>query len=107
VLIENFEEKISQFKTVGFYFELPPKKTTEIKIAYSLNELLGNGRGIYQLIVQKQIGSSNNDYVFELDLPKNVYVLNQNFTPLVKDNHIVYNTSLTADKIFFIELTKE
>lgn len=107
VLVENFDEKKTRFKTIGFYFELPPKKTTEIKISYDLNEQLLSGRGIYQLIVQKQIGSSNNDYVFELDLPKNVYILNQNFTPLAKDNSIVYNTSLTADKIFFIELTKE
>ncbi len=107
VLVEDFEEKIAQFKTIGLYFELPPKKTIEVKITYTLGEQLNNGRGIYQLIVQKQIGSSNNDYVFELDLPKNIYILNQNFTALVKENHIVYNTSLTADKIFFIELTKE
>ncbi len=107
VLIEEYEEKNARFKTVGFYFEVPPKKTSEIKIEYALGEKLKKGRGIYQLIVQKQIGSFNNDYVFELDLLKNMYVLNQNFTPLVKDNYIVYNTSLSADKIFFIELTKE
>ncbi len=107
VLIEEYEEKNNRFKNIGFYFELPPKKTAEIKIEYTLNNQIKAGQGIYQLIVQKQIGSSNNDYVFELDLPSNMYIINQNFTPLVKDNHIVYNTSLTADKIFFIELTKE
>lgn len=107
VLIEEYEEKNNRFKNIGFYFELPPKKTAEIKIEYTLDNRLKTGRGIYQLIVQKQIGSSNNDYVFELDFPDNMYIINQNFTPLVKNNHIVYNTSLTADKIFFIELTKE
>ena len=106
-LIEEYEEKNSIYKTIGFYFELPPKRTTEIKIEYTLNRPLEKGKGIYQLIVQKQIGSSNNDYVFELDLPRNMYIINQNFTPLVKDNHIVYNTSLSADKIFFIELMKD
>lgn len=107
ILVEEYEEKNTEFKNIGFYLEVPPKKTSEIKIEYTLNNALKNGRGIYQLIVQKQIGSSNNDYVFELDLPKNFSIVNQNFTPLVKDNHIVYNTSLTADKIFFIELVKE
>ncbi len=107
VLVEEYDEKDVKFKTIGFYFEVPPKRTSEIKIEYMLGTKLEKGRGIYQLIVQKQIGSSNNDYVFELDLPKKTYVLNQNFTPLVKNNHIVYNTSLTADKIFFIELIRE
>jgi len=106
-LVEEYDQKSGLYTTVGFYFELPPKKTTEIKIEYTLNNTIKKGKGIYQLIVQKQIGSSNNDYVFELDLPTNMYIVNQNFTPLVKDNHIVYNTSLTADKVFFIELTKD
>lgn len=107
VLVEEYEEKNGRFKNVGFYFEVPPKKTTEIKIEYVLNNQLKTGRGIYQLVVQKQIGSSNNDYVFELDLPKSLSIVNQNFTPLVKDKSLVYNTSLSADKIFFIELTRE
>lgn len=107
VLVEGYEETNNRFKNIGFYFEVPPKGTSEIKIEYTLNDQLKTGQGIYQLIVQKQIGSPNSDYVFELDLPKNMYIINQNFTPLVKDNHIVYNTSLSADKIFFIELSKE
>lgn len=107
VLVEDFDETDTRFRNLGFYFELPPKSTSEIKIEYALNKQLKTGQGIYQLIVQKQIGSPNSDYVFELDLSKNMYIINQNFKPLVKDKSLVYNTSLSADKIFFIELSKQ
>ncbi len=106
-LVENFDQKNTAYETIGFYFELPPEKTTEIKISYTLNQRIPKGNTLYQLVVQKQIGSPNSDYVMEITLPKNLSIVNQNFTPLVKDNHIVYNTSLSADKIFFIELTKK
>ncbi len=105
-LVENFDQKNTAYKTIGFYFELPPGKTTEIKIQYVLNQRISSGNSLYQLVVQKQIGSPNSDYVLEMTLPKNLSIVNQNFTPLVKENHIVYNTTLSADKIFFVELAK-
>ncbi|MFN4213012.1 MAG: DUF4012 domain-containing protein, partial [Microgenomates group bacterium] len=108
VSLEEFtEQKIAQFKNIGFYFEVPPKKTVEIKIEYQLSQKLEKGRQLYQLIVQKQIGSSNNDLILEINLPKNIYLLNQNFSPLVKDRNIIYNTTLNTDKIFFIDLIKD
>lgn len=106
VLVDDYTETDDRFKTIGVYLEIPPQKTSELKITYTLNVPIKNDV-LYQLIVQKQIGSSNNDYVLDISLPNNISILNQNFTPLVKDNHIVYNTSLTADKIFFIELSKK
>ena len=107
VLIENVDEKNEEVKTVGFYFEILPQNKTEIKVDYTLEETLKKGKGVYQLIVQKQIGSSNNDFAFQLHLPQNIFIVNQNFSPLVKNNNIIYNTNLTADKIFFVELLKE
>jgi hypothetical protein len=101
------EVKNSMFRTVGFLVEVPPKSSTEIKINYQLNNLFKKGKGVYQLIIQKQIGSANNDLVMETSLSKNYYLLNQNFIPLVKDNQILYNTYLSADKIFITELIKE
>ncbi len=103
-LVEDISQSQSILNTVGFYLEVPPQKTVEIEIRYSLEQRLNNGNQIYQYIIQKQIGSSSNDYTMELILPKNIYILNQNFAPLVKDNRILYNTSLSSDKIFFIEL---
>jgi hypothetical protein len=107
VLVEEFTEKTDQFKTVGLFFEVPPKKTVEIKIDYQLAPVLKKGKQIYQLIIQKQIGSSNNDLTLEFNLSPNTYLVNQNFSPLVKGGNIIYNTIFTADKIFFVELTKE
>ncbi len=107
VIIEDYTEQINQLKNIGFFFEVPPKKTVEIKIDYQLSQMLEKGKQIYQLIIQKQIGSSNNDLILEFNLPKNIFLLNQNFSPLVKERNIVYNTVLNTDKIFFIELIKE
>lgn len=110
VLVENgqFEEILEdRFKIVGLYFELPPQKSTEIKINYSPGEKIKKGRGIYQLIVQKQIGSNNNDFVLEFYFPKKIFIVNHNFSALAKNDHLIYNTTLSTDRIFFIELLKE
>ncbi len=101
------EENDGQFKKVGFFFELPPQKQTEIKIEYKLNDAIHKGDETYQLVVQKQIGSNNSDLALELTLPHSIHVLGQNYSPLVKDNQIIYNTTLSADKIFFTELNRQ
>jgi len=97
----------NMFRVVGFLIKVPPKSSTEIKINYQLKNHFKKGKGIYQLIIQKQIGSANNDLVMETTLSKNYHLLNQNFIPLVKDNQILYNTYLSTDKIFITELLKE
>lgn len=105
--IESYDTKENQYKTLGFYIEIPPQTSTDIEVTYKLPSQLENGRGVYQLIVQKQIGTPNSDFVLKISLPSNIYIVNQNFTPLVKENYILYNTSLATDKIFFIELLKD
>jgi len=107
VLVEDIDQIDDQYKLIGFLIELAPGKTVEIKISYQLNDPLKKGRNIYQLIVQKQIGAKNSDLILEYRLDKNISVLNKNFSPIVKDNQIIYNTSLSTDKIFLIELTRE
>ena len=107
VLIEDIDQKDDRFKLVGFYFEVPPKKSVEIKINYELSEEIKDSRAVYQLIFQKQIGANNSDLILDFNLNKNISLINQNFSPLVKDNQILYNTSLSTDKIFFVELKKE
>ncbi len=107
VMIDDVDQTEDQYKRIGFFFELAPGKTANIKVNYQLNESLKKGKNIYQLIVQKQIGAKNSDLILEYQLDKNISVLNQNFSPIVKDNQIVYNTSLSTDKIFLIELTRE
>ena len=107
VQVENIDQFDDQYKQIGFLFELAPGKTTDIKINYQLNEPLKKGSNIYQLVIQKQIGAKNSDLILEFELNKNISIINQNFSPIVKDNQIIYNTNLLTDKIFFIELTKE
>ncbi|MFA6532952.1 MAG: DUF4012 domain-containing protein [Patescibacteria group bacterium] len=106
VEIENIDQIDDQYKLIGFLFELAPGKTTDIKISYKLNEPLKKGKNIYQLVFQKQTGAKNSDLILEFELNKSISILNQNFSPIVKDNQIIYNTNLLTDKIFFIELTK-
>lgn len=107
VLVEDFDQTDDLYKLIGFFFELAPGKTIDIKISYQLKEPLKKGKTIYQLIVQKQIGAKNSDFILEYQLNKSISALNQNFSAIVKDNQIVYNTSLSTDKIFLIELTRE
>src|SRR3989338_6004403 len=90
----------------NLFVQLQPRQSTELKISYELPRQIKSGRSVYQLIFQKQIGSNNSDFILEITLPKNISLSNQNFSALVKDNRIFYNTSLTADKIFFLELLK-
>ncbi len=107
VQIEEFDQiDDTRYKLIGFFFELAPGKIADIKINYQLNELLKKGSNIYQLVIQKQTGAKNSDLILEFDLNKNISIVNQNFSPIVKDNQIIYNTFLLTDKIFFIELTK-
>lgn len=107
VLVENFDQTETAYKTIGFFLEMKPQTTTDVLVRYRLKNNFERGRGVYQLIVQKQIGSPNSDFNLTVSLPKNIYIVNQNFSPLVKDNAIVYNTNLTADKIFFIDLIRD
>lgn len=106
-LVEDFNERNDLFKKIGLFMEVKPKSITEIKINYDLRNEFTAGKAIYQLITQKQIGSSNSDFSFSMSIPVNMNYVNKNFAALVKDNQIVYNTSLSTDKIFFIELTKK
>ncbi|MEX1052570.1 MAG: hypothetical protein WEC80_01860, partial [Patescibacteria group bacterium] len=106
VLIENFDEKVDDTKTIGFLTEIPPQKSIEIKLVYALQNAVTNGEGTYQLIFQKQIGSKNSDLSIEIKIPNNVTVQDQNFNPVVKDDTILYNTTLTGDKIFILKLRK-
>ncbi|QQG44627.1 MAG: DUF4012 domain-containing protein [Candidatus Roizmanbacteria bacterium] len=106
-LIEDYDEKDDQYKNVGFYVEIKPQSIINLDIKYQFNENLASGQGAYQLIIQKQIGSPNSDLNLRISFPKNIYMVNQNFSALVKNNNIVYNTTLTSDKIFFMDLIKE
>lgn len=99
----NTDSSLNFFKKIGFYFEVNPKSTVTIKINYYLPKKFQKGKQVYQLIIQKQIGAKNSDFVLNITLPKNISLINQNFIPLVNEKNIVYNSILDSDKIFFME----
>jgi len=107
VLIDdiNIEEK-EDLKNIGFFFEIPAKKTALVEIVYELNTFIPSNLSTLQLIFQKQIGLPTTELNLTFSFPRNISILNQNFFPLVKNQKIVYNTFLSTDKIFFIRLKK-
>ncbi|MCX7881243.1 MAG: DUF4012 domain-containing protein [Patescibacteria group bacterium] len=109
IVIDSEELEVKetdQFKIIAFFFEVKPKTTVEIKIKYQLSSYLKKGRSLYQLIIQKQTGSDNNDLILDFDFDKNISLINNNFSPLVKNNQILYNTNLSTDKIFLVEINR-
>ncbi len=105
-VLTDIDETNFEYKVVGFLLRIPPQTSQIVTINYTLPTSIITGEGMYQLIFQKQIGSANDNLQLEFDLPTNVSIVNNNFSPLVKDNKILYNTSISSDKIFLIEFSK-
>ncbi len=104
--VEEYDETNFTYKTVGFFMTVPPQEKRRVEIIYRLPTTIIQGEGVYQLILQKQIGSPNYDLQFSFDLPSNISVTRHNLSPLAESNKILYNTSVSSDKIFLIEFTK-
>lgn len=107
VLVDQFDQDITQYHRVGMYLEIKPQEKVEITVDYSLSTQIPKGKSIYQMIVQKQTGLPATDTNWTIHLPAHIYITNQNVTPLVKDNTISYNHVLTADTIFYFEVLRE
>lgn len=105
--IDEVNEEQDTYKKVGAHVEVAPKKSVLLEIKYSLPSKLATGKNHYQLVFQKQIGSANSDLSLDFILPNSIYISNQNFAPLVKNNHILYNTNLSADKLFIADIIRE
>ena len=104
--IEEYDETNFKYKTVGFFMTVPPQEKRRVEIIYRLPTTIIQGTGVYQLILQKQIGSPNYDLQFTFDLPSNISVTRHNLSPLAESDKILYNTSVSSDKIFLIEFSK-
>lgn len=105
--MKRYDETNFEYKTVGFLISVPPQTSKIIKIRYTLPTTIVTGDGVYQLIFQKQIGSPNYDFQLSLSVPSSISITNKNFSPLVKGDKILYNTSISSDKIFVIEFSKQ
>jgi hypothetical protein len=71
---------------------------------YSFKDQIQNKDQQYQLVVQKQIGSINTDFIYEMSFPGNITFLQTNFEPIVDKSGFVYNTYLQRDRILLVDL---
>jgi hypothetical protein len=106
--LHDFDETLNgSFKIVGILLNVKPKTTNVVTVNYVISTKITQGALNYQLVIQKQIGSFNNDFSFEMTLPDNIFVTHQNFTSLAKKGQVVYNTDLSTDRIFVIDMVRE
>ncbi len=107
VQMTQYDSQTGKHKQIGFMVVIPPQSEKTIRITYQSSTLFKKGRAVYQLVIQKQIGAQQSDLSFSLQLPENMNLVNQNFSPLVKQGQIIYNTDLSTDRVLYIELLKE
>ena len=105
--IGSYDSETGKHRTIGFLIEIPPQTKKTLSLTYTSSIRFKKGKATYQLVLQKQIGALSQDVHFSLSLPSNINLLNTNFSPLVKNSLILYNTDLSIDRVFFIELLKE
>lgn len=105
--ITDYDETNDVYKKIGFLMNIPPKSESVVKLTYTLNTGFQKGSGMYQVVIQKQIGSPNSDFQFMVEMPDQMYMVAKNFNPLVNNKTILYNTTLSTDKIFVLEFFKE
>jgi hypothetical protein len=106
--IEDYDEtKSGFFKILGMLLEVQPASSSYINVAYTLKTKAVTGQNTYQVVIQKQIGAFNSDFTFEVYFPNNMFITDQNFKSLAKNNAVGYNSSLSTDKIFVLQFIKE
>ena len=89
-------------RKVGLLLKVPSGERKNLVIKYEFEKLFKNNQQ-YQLIVQKQIGSINNDFIFQMQLPPGVNLKQANFSPIVREKSFVYNTFLQKDRILVVD----
>jgi hypothetical protein len=112
VRVNDAEQPYDQSRTgfftiIGTLLTIEPKETAVITLNYTLHEKMLSGANAYQMVFQKQIGSFNHDFSLEVVFPNGVLITDQNFKSVAKNNSVLYNSSLSANKIFVIEFVKE
>lgn len=99
-------KRSGKFQVLGLAMTVASGKQGVIEVDYSESSPVPKGRSIYQLLVQKQIGLVNTDVFLEIHLPKNITAVDTNFESVAKIGSIIYNTVLSSDKLFLIELSR-
>jgi hypothetical protein len=89
-------------RKVGLLTEIGSGSRASVTLEYEfLDRFLDKQQ--YQLIVQKQIGSINNDLIWQIVSPPGLSLSQSNFTPIVSRGGFVYNTFLQQDRILVVD----
>lgn len=98
----KYEETVEMdLRKIGLLVQVPPESQRSVTVEYGFIDKLAEGAD-YQLIVQKQTGSINNDFIYEMRLPPNTILGYTNFAPIVSQEGLVYNTYLHKDRILLV-----
>lgn len=89
-------------RKIGLLINVPPSSKENLVVKYQFEDTLSS-TAQYQLIIQKQIGSINNDFVYEMHLPPGLSLKQSNFAPIVRRDSFVYNTFLQKDRILIVD----
>jgi hypothetical protein len=97
------QEPEGKYRSYGFLVKIPPSSEKTVIIEYSspLKPISGS---IYELLVQKQPGSENPALILNLKQNPGQVLKAINFKPLDNSKGLIYNTTLSTDKIFKVKI---
>ena len=99
--------KSGVFKIASYLLSIRPGETKIFTITYNLAQKLLPGQNIYQVVIQKQIGAFNSDFSFNISYDPNILLVDQNFKSVAKNHSVIYNSSLSTNKVFVTEFIKQ
>lgn len=97
------QEPLGEYQSLGMLLEVPPSSTRTVAITYATPISLEQS-AIYELLVQKQPGTANPPLVMSMQTVADTQLEGQNFTPLAREDSLLYNTTLNTDKIFRVKI---
>lgn len=96
-------EPLGEYQSLGILFEVPPSSTRTVTLTHTTPISLPQS-AIYELLVQKQPGTTNPPFVLSMQTVADAQLEGQNFVPLVREGSLLYNTTLNTDKIFRVKI---
>ena len=104
--VGEYEVNTQELKTIGVWVTVPPGAGRTVVIEYVFVNKI-DIKAAYQLIVQKQTGSINNDFIFELSSPPAMGAAKTNFPAVVQSSRLVYNTFLEKDRLLLVSFSPD
>lgn len=99
----KIDQTIEHQRTVfGFLVEVPVGEKREVKIAWSPPFKVETGS--YLFFIQKQPGTKNDSLTLSFSFPPSFSVLAKTADALTGEGLVIYNTALSKDSVFEIEL---